>query len=66
MNQQAGRALYLYSINLRRNSDNQARNLRKRYDGNMRQNPQEKQTQTLQAQNAQLKAEIAQLKANKE
>ena len=66
MNQQAGRALYLHSLNLSRNTDSKANNLRRRYDTNMRQNPVEKQTQTLQAQNAALKAEIAKLKADKE
>lgn len=65
MNQPAGRALYLHSLNLNRNTDPKANNLRRRYDTNMRENPVEKQTTTLQAQNAELRAEIAKLKAGK-
>lgn len=62
MNSKIGRALYLHSLDLTKNTDNQANNLRKRYDGNLRKNPQDKRTETLQAQNAQLRAEIAKLK----
>lgn len=65
MNSKTGRALFLHSLNLTRNTDSQANNLRKRYDSNLRQNPQDRQTDVLQAQNAQLKAEIARLKAQK-
>jgi hypothetical protein len=71
MNQRAGRALFLHSLNLNRNVDSKANKLRQRYDTNMRdapeqtQTPQTNQTETLQAQNAQLRAEIKRLKAEK-
>jgi cell division protein FtsB len=69
MNQRAGRALFLHTLNLNRNTDKNANNLRRRYDSSLRQVPKETPAQQpdqaakLRAQNQELRAKIKRLEA---